>query len=88
MTSTLLPRLDVYTVPNLNRSQGWGCIQHRLDAIGMEAFLGAVDADSTGLDGLLAAGHQRRVSPTTYGNRRLPSAVRELQAAWGGDRSV
>ncbi|XQJ30365.1 tuzin, putative [Leishmania guyanensis] len=88
VTSTLLPRLDFYTVPNFSRSQAHEYIQHRLDALDTEAFLDTVGTSRADLDELLAAAHQRRVSPAEYTSERLLRAMRQLQAAWGDDAQL
>jgi ABC-type cobalamin/Fe3+-siderophores transport system ATPase subunit len=88
MTNTSLPRLDFYTVPNFSRAQAYEYIQHRLDALDMETFLDTVGTNSNDLDELLAAVHQRRVTPTDYTNQKLLKAMRQLQAAWGDNEAL
>ncbi|KAL0531318.1 hypothetical protein Q4I28_000274, partial [Leishmania naiffi] len=88
VTSTLLPRLDFYTVPNFSRSQAHEYIPHRLDALDTEAFLDTVGTSRADLDELLAAAHQSRASPAEYTSERLLRAMRQLQAAWGDDAQL
>lgn len=88
MTNTSLPRLDFYTVPNFNRAQAYEYIQHRLDALDMEIFFDTVGTNSNELDELLAAVHQRRVTPTEYTNQKLLKAMRQLEAAWGDSEAL
>ncbi|KAG5493860.1 hypothetical protein JKF63_01695 [Porcisia hertigi] len=88
MTSTSLPRLDFYTVPHFSRSQAYEYVRHRVDALDMEVFLDIVGTNSNDLDELLAAAHQRRVSPAEYANQQLLKAMRQLQAAWGDDAQL
>lgn len=81
MSNTTLPRLDFYAVPQFSPLQAHTYTHNTIDSLSLQQFISTVGTNTSELDELYAAVHQRQVPPSAYTNQKLVKAMRHLQAA-------